>query len=229
MKMLIQFPMSAQKQMQLFICTTIRLILHSGKHPEQNFLILPGYHLPGCQKHHLIRPHPQAFSLPLPFLIPRKAKLRTIYPHSRHIIHILRMKLPLRQLIILPVNTELLIRISGKVLLHRIIKQPVLPRRPLKKMKSMCRINHRPRLRGMRRQPRHHTSHRCVTMYQRKMFLPHQLNHLPVYQPVLRIKRTPHKINLMADDPRAIQPVIIRSIRRCMEIRSIMNLISKPL
>ena len=188
MKMLIQFSMSAQKQMQLFICTTMRLILHSGKHPEQNLLILPGYHLPRCQKHHLIRQNSKAFSLHLPFLIPRKAKLRTIYPHSRHIIHILRTKLPLRQLIIFPVNTDLLIRIPRKKLLHRIIKQPVLPRRPLKKMESVRRINHRSRLRGMRRQPRHHTSHRRVTMYQRKMFPPHQIDHLPVHQPVLGLR-----------------------------------------
>ena len=111
MKMLIQFPMSAQEQMKLFINTMIRLIPHPGQHPKQNFLILPGYHLSGCQKHHLIRPHPQAFSLHLPFLIPRKAKLRMIYPHSRHIIYILRMEFPLRQFIILPVNTDLLIRI----------------------------------------------------------------------------------------------------------------------
>ena len=155
--------------------------------------------------------------------------MRTIYPHSRHIIHILRMKLPLRQPIIFPVNTELLIRIPRQKLFHRIIKQPVLPRRPLKKMESMGRIDNRSRPSYMCCQTSHDTSHRRVAVHQRKLFPAHQRSHLTIHVQIPLVKRTPHKINLVADNSGSIQAMIIRPIRRRMKIRSIMNFISHAL
>ena len=152
-----------------------------------------------------------------------------IYPHTRHIIHIPRMEFPLRKFIIFPVNTDLLIRTPRQKLFHRIIKQPVLPRRPFKKMESMGRINHRACPRHMCRQTRHHPSHRRVTVHQRKIFPAHQLNHLTIHMQIPLIKRTSHKINLMADNPRSIQTAIIRPIGRRIKIRSIMNFISHAL
>ena len=82
----------------------------------------------------------------------------------------------------------------------------------------MRRINHRASPRRMGRQARHHTSHRCVAVHQRKIFPAHQLNHLTVHLKIPLIKRTPYKINLVTDNPGSIQTVIIRSIGRRMKI-----------
>ena len=68
-----------------------------------------------------------------------------------------------------------------------------------------------------------------MAVYQIKAVLLHELAELPVYRQILRFERAAHKINLMADNPGSIEPVIVIAIGGSVIVGCIMDFISHAL
>ena len=96
------------------------------------------------QNYLFLRRNTQFCSLFRNFRPRHRLTLAQVNSYARQIVHIPGVKF-LCPLVILLIDTDLLIRISGQPFLHRIIAQPVDQRRPLVKMESMSRIDHRSR------------------------------------------------------------------------------------
>ena len=66
-------------------------------------------------------------------------------------------------------------------------------------------------------------------MNQIKVFLLHELAELPVYRQILRFEWAAHEINLMADNPGSIEPVIVIAIGWSVIVSRIMDFVSHAL
>ena len=68
-----------------------------------------------------------------------------------------------------------------------------------------------------------------MTVNQIKVLLLHELAELPVYRQILCFERAAHKINLMADNPGSIEPVIVIAIGWSVIVGRIMDFVSHVL